>query len=50
MITELFSTTICWGKVKDLVYRERPTTRDDMIRRIRDAIGSLDADEIFRDK
>lgn len=37
-----------WGRIKDLVYRERPTTRDNMIRRIRDAIYSLDNDEILR--
>lgn len=37
-----------WGRVKDLVYRERPTIRDNMIRRIRDAIRFLDADEILR--
>ena len=36
-----------WGRVKDLVYCERPTTRDNMIHRIRDAIRSLDADEIL---
>lgn len=37
-----------WGRVKDVVYRERPTTREDMIRRIRDCILSLDEDEILR--
>src|SRR5258705_10397864 len=37
-----------WGRVKDLVYRERPTTRDNMIHRIRDTILSLDTDEILR--
>ena len=37
-----------WGRIKDLVYQERPTTRDDMIRRINEAIRSLDADEILR--
>ncbi|EFN76252.1 hypothetical protein EAI_08340, partial [Harpegnathos saltator] len=31
-----------------LVYCERPTTREDMIRRMRDAIRSLHADEILR--
>jgi len=36
-----------WGRLKDLVYRERPTTRDDMIRRIRLAIRSLHVDEIL---
>lgn len=37
-----------WGRVKDLVYRNRPTTRDDMIVRIRDAIRSLGEVEIYR--
>src|SRR5258705_12519129 len=32
----------------NLVYRERPTTRDNMIHRIRDTILSLDTDEILR--
>ncbi|EZA55464.1 hypothetical protein X777_04745 [Ooceraea biroi] len=31
-----------------LVYRERPTTRDDMIHRISEAIRSLGDDEILR--
>lgn len=37
-----------WGRIKDLVYNEHPTTRDNMIRRIREAIRSLGADEILR--
>ncbi|EFN87161.1 hypothetical protein EAI_03424, partial [Harpegnathos saltator] len=35
-------------RLKVLVYRERLTTREDIIRRIRDSIRSLDADEILR--
>jgi len=37
-----------WGRIKDLVYHERPTTRDNMIRRINEAIRSLRAEEILR--
>lgn len=37
-----------WGRIKDLVYRERPTTRNNMIDRITEAIRSLSADEILR--
>jgi len=37
-----------WGRIKDLVYRERTTTRNNMICRINEAIQSLDADEILR--
>lgn len=29
-----------WGRVKDIVYRNHPTTRDDMITRITEAIQS----------
>ncbi|KYM75643.1 hypothetical protein ALC53_13706 [Atta colombica] len=36
-----------WERIKDFVYRERPTTRDDMIRRITEAIRSLDANKIL---
>ncbi|KYN42465.1 hypothetical protein ALC56_03124 [Trachymyrmex septentrionalis] len=36
-----------WGRIKDLIYRERPTIKEDMIRRICKAIRSLDADKIF---
>ncbi|XP_026825353.1 uncharacterized protein LOC113562003 [Ooceraea biroi] len=37
-----------WGRIKDLVYHERPTIRDNMILRISEAIRSLGADEILR--
>lgn len=37
-----------WGRIKDLVYRERPTTRDDMRNRITVAIQSLAHDEVLR--
>lgn len=37
-----------WGRIKDLVYRERPTTRENMIDRIIQAIASLQAEEIRR--
>jgi len=37
-----------WGKIKDLIYHERPTTRDNMIRRISKTIRSLRAEEILR--
>lgn len=37
-----------WGRVKDLVYRDRPTTRANMIERIRQAVQSLEASEIQR--
>jgi len=36
-----------WGRIKDLVYYERPITRDNMIRRISEAI-SLRAEKILR--
>src|SRR5258705_3853571 len=36
-----------WGRVKDLVYRARPRTRDNMNHRIRDTILSLDTDVIL---
>jgi len=35
------------GRIKDLVYHERPTTRNNMIRRIIEAIQSLRAEEIL---
>ena len=38
-----------WGRIKDLVYRERPTTRANMIHRITEAIPSLQPEEIRRD-
>lgn len=37
-----------WGRVKELVYRDRPTTRENMIERIRQSIQSLEASEIRR--
>jgi len=37
-----------WKRVKDLVYRECPITRDDMINRISKAIRSIGDDEILR--
>ncbi|RLU20535.1 hypothetical protein DMN91_007145 [Ooceraea biroi] len=37
-----------WGRIKDIVYRDRPTTRNDMINRITEAIQSLSSDEILR--
>jgi len=30
-----------WGYVKSIVYRERPTTRDDMIIRITEALQNI---------
>jgi len=36
-----------WRRVKDLVYRKRPTTSDDIIYRISEAIRSLNNDEIL---
>lgn len=35
-----------WGRLKDLVYQTRPTTRDDMKQRIRNAINSISTAEI----
>ena len=35
-----------WGRKKDLVYRERPTTRANMIHPITEAIRSLPPEEI----
>lgn len=35
-----------WGRVKDLVYREKPSTKVNMIQRIQQAILSLQATEI----
>jgi len=37
-----------WGRIKDLVYHKRPITRDNMIRRISEAIRFLSAEEILR--
>lgn len=37
-----------WGRIKEIVYKDRPTTRDDMKQRIRAAIASLNANEIRR--
>ena len=37
-----------WGRIKNLVYNTRPTTRDDMINRITEAIQSLNEAEILR--
>jgi len=36
-----------WGRIKDLVFHERPTTRDNIIRRISETIRSLRAEEIL---
>lgn len=36
-----------WGRIKNLVYNTRPTTRDDMINRITEAIQSLNDAEIL---
>jgi len=36
-----------WERIKDIVYHERPTMRDNMIRRS-EAIRSLRAEESFR--
>jgi len=36
-----------WGRVKDLVYHEFSSTRDNMIRRISEAIRSFRAEEII---
>lgn len=35
-----------WGRLKDLVFANRPTTMDDMIIRIRNAIRSISVAEI----
>lgn len=35
-----------WGRIKDLVYITRPTTREDMIARIRNAINNISQAEI----
>lgn len=35
-----------WGRIKDLVFATRPTTRDDMIERIRNAIQSISMAEV----
>lgn len=35
-----------WGRLKEIVYHNRPTTRDDMILRIRNAIASITTAEI----
>jgi len=37
-----------WGRVKDIVYRDRPTTRDDMMQRIRNACQIIGNEEILR--
>lgn len=35
-----------WGRVKDIVYVTRPTTRENMIQRIRNAIHNIPVAEI----
>lgn len=35
-----------WGRLKDLVFQTRPTTREDMVNRIRNAIDSISMAEI----
>lgn len=37
-----------WGKVKDLCYREAPTTREDMIQRILNAFATVTPQELTR--
>jgi len=37
-----------WGYLKEIVYRDVPTTRDDMINRIRNACGQIDEDLLLR--
>lgn len=37
-----------WGQIKDIVYQHRPTTRNDMMERIRNAFQSLSFKEILR--
>ena len=37
-----------WGRIKDIVYQERPTTRQDMQERIRAVCASLSSDELLR--
>uniref|UniRef100_A0A1B6HAJ0 Tc1-like transposase DDE domain-containing protein n=1 Tax=Homalodisca liturata TaxID=320908 RepID=A0A1B6HAJ0_9HEMI len=37
-----------WGRLKDLVYKSRPTTREDMMQRIREAINTISREEIIR--
>lgn len=35
-----------WGRIKDIVYKTRPTTRDNMIERIENALNSISRAEI----
>lgn len=35
-----------WGRVKDLVFATRPTTRENMIQRIRDCMGTISVAEL----
>lgn len=37
-----------WGRLKSMVYVERPTTREDMKARIRHAVASISPEEIQR--
>lgn len=37
-----------WGRLKDLVYKDRPTTREDMMHRIRNAVASISGEEVLR--
>lgn len=37
-----------WGRIKNMVYTEKPTTRHDMMDRIRNAVQIISGDEILR--
>lgn len=37
-----------WGRLKDLVYSVRPTTPEDMMQRIRNAVNSISHEEVLR--
>jgi len=37
-----------WGRLKDIVYVQRPTTKNDMMQRIRDACQLISGEEILR--
>ena len=37
-----------WGRIKEIVYMEKPTTRDNMKLRIRNACRSLNSKEVRR--
>lgn len=37
-----------WARIKDIVYRHRPTTRDNIMKRIRDACQLLSPEEVLQ--